>query len=249
VFSIIGNVLGWIALASLLTAYLLITFRELNLTSFFYQSLFFIDCFGFLVSAIATKNWLVALFNSLISVLSDYNDSIFIEIKINKQGAERPFLICQILKMSYDLGMETVEFNSLDNQKKKLIKAAEKTMKAAYAPYSNFSVGAAILTKKGKIITGSNVENASYGLTICAERTAIFKAISLGERSFKAIAIISSGNKIFGPCGACRQVFYEFFQVSGIDFLVIMTNLKKEKVILAKISELLPLGFGPESLQ
>ena len=144
--------------------------------------------------------------------------------------------------------MQTLEFENLNEKQKKLVKAAEEAMKTAYNPYSGFSVGAAILTKSGKIITGSNVENAAYGSTICAERAAVLRANVLGERDFEIMAIINSGNKISAPCGSCRQVLFEFSQVSGIDLLVIMTNLKKEKVILARISELLPLGFGPKDL-
>jgi len=144
--------------------------------------------------------------------------------------------------------MQEIEYRNLDEEEKKLVQAAERAMKTAYNPYSKFSVGAAILTESGKIITGSNVENAAYGSTICAERVAVFRANAIGERNFKKVAIITSGDKISGPCGACRQVLFEFSQISGLDFLVIMTNLKKDKVILAKISELLPLGFGPKDL-
>ena len=144
--------------------------------------------------------------------------------------------------------MQEIEYRNLDEEEKKLVQAAEKAMKTAYTPYSNFPVGAAILTESGKIITGSNVENVSYSLTICAERVAVFRANAIGERNFKKIAVVTSKKEISGPCGACRQVLFEFSQISGRDFLVIMTNLKKEKVVLAKISELLPFGFKPKDL-
>ena len=93
---------------------------------------------------------------------------------------------------------------------RELIELAKKAMQNAYAPYSKFKVGAAVLTKNGKVYTGCNVENSSYGLTMCAERVAVFKAVSEGEREFYKIAIVSSAGKKTFPCGACRQVLYEF---------------------------------------
>ena len=91
-----------------------------------------------------------------------------------------------------------------------LIKAAEKAMENSYSPYSNFKVGAAVLTGKGGIYTGCNIENASYGATNCAERTAVFKAVSEGEREFLKIAVVSSAGDLTFPCGICRQVLVEF---------------------------------------
>ncbi|MBI4712219.1 MAG: cytidine deaminase [Planctomycetes bacterium] len=91
-----------------------------------------------------------------------------------------------------------------------LIKAARESLKHAYAPYSRFRVGAAVLTEKGKIFQGCNIENASYGLTVCAERVAIFNAIASGERHFKVMAITTSGKSPAYPCGACLQVLAEF---------------------------------------
>ena len=93
---------------------------------------------------------------------------------------------------------------------KKLLKEAKLVLKNSYSPYSHFRVGAAVLTEDGKIFTGVNIENASYGLTICAERVAIFKAISNGHTSFTDLAIVSSTEKPTFPCGACRQVLSEF---------------------------------------
>lgn len=118
----------------------------------------------------------------------------------------------------------------------KLISLAKQAMKNAYAPYSKFRVGAAILTTSGKIYTGCNIENCSLGLTLCAERVALFKAISEGETNFKAIAIFASRNPAY-PCGACRQVLYEF----APELEVIVIENKKPKSY--KLNELLPKGF------
>lgn len=123
-----------------------------------------------------------------------------------------------------------------------LVKAARDAREKAHCPYSKFKVGAALLTDAGTIITGCNVENASYGLTNCAERTAIFKAVSEGEKNFKAIAIVLDG-PVGAPCGACRQVIREF----GEHIDVVMANLKNDVKIM-KLGELLPLSFGPEFL-
>ncbi len=120
---------------------------------------------------------------------------------------------------------------------RKLLDIAKKALKNAYAPYSNLRVGAALLTKQGKIFTGVNIENASYGLTICAERVAIFKAVSEGYRDFLAIAITSDRGKIV-PCGACRQVMAEFSK----DLKVILGD---ENVLeIHTLSELLPESFN-----
>ncbi|MEM3396683.1 MAG: cytidine deaminase [Thermoplasmata archaeon] len=117
----------------------------------------------------------------------------------------------------------------------RLLDFAKDAMANTYAPYSKFPVGAALLTADGMIYTGANVENASYGLTICAERVAITKAVSEGKRKFVAIAVV--GNVEVTPCGACRQFIYEF----GPDIDVIY--LKNRKVVVKKISELIPEGF------
>ena len=106
----------------------------------------------------------------------------------------------------------------------------------AYIPYSKFAVGAALLAKSGRIYTGANIENASYGLTICAERTAIVKAVSEGEREFEAIAIAADTKEPVLPCGVCLQVMAEFH----ID-RVILGNLTEEKEVL--LSDLLPHNF------
>ncbi len=123
-----------------------------------------------------------------------------------------------------------------------LLKEAIEASKNAYAPYSNFKVGAAILTKNGNIYRGCNVENASYGLTICAERTAVFNAVINGEKEFLKIAIYVDNEEIlFPPCGACRQVLYEFSPEMEV---IYFNKQKKERTIL---KNLLPAGFSLES--
>jgi cytidine deaminase len=122
---------------------------------------------------------------------------------------------------------------------KKLVRKAEQAKAKSYSPYSNFRVGSAIMTKEGKIYTGANIESASYSLTICAERTAIFNALLNKERKFKAIALTSDMNDFISPCGACRQVLYEH---CGGDIDVIMTN-KNLDTKTVKLKELLPFSF------
>ena len=126
----------------------------------------------------------------------------------------------------------------------KLIDKAIEARRYAYAPYSKFKVGAAVLTDKNNIYTGCNVENASYGGTICAERVAVCKAVSAGEKGIKAIAIVYDENDMAFPCGICRQFIFEF----GDDIAIISANLKGEFEI-KKISELLPNGFGGKNLE
>lgn len=122
---------------------------------------------------------------------------------------------------------------------KELYDKAVEAMKNSYSPYSNYKVGAAVLTKSGKIFTGCNVENASYGATICGERTAIVKAVSEGYKDFEAIAICGSDEGIPAfPCGICRQFIFEF----GSDIKIIVQDENKE-IKTYKISELLPKGF------
>jgi cytidine deaminase len=124
-----------------------------------------------------------------------------------------------------------------------LVRVAVEARRNAYAPYSGFAVGAALLAEDGRIFTGCNVENASYGLTVCAERVALFKAVSEGARRFLALAV-ACGEGACAPCGACRQVLYEF----APDLLVIMADGEGKSWCRAKLSELLPRGFGPKDL-
>ncbi|MBC7317834.1 cytidine deaminase [Candidatus Bipolaricaulota bacterium] len=124
-----------------------------------------------------------------------------------------------------------------------LVKQAVEARRMAYAPYSGFSVGAALLAKDGRIFTGCNVENASYGLTVCAERVALFKAVSEGAKEFVALAV-ACGEGPCSPCGACRQVLYEF----APHLLVIMADGSGKNWRTARLSELLPHSFGPRTL-
>lgn len=126
---------------------------------------------------------------------------------------------------------------------KELVEAAIRAKELAHAPYSKFRVGAALQAKDGTIITGCNIENSSYGLTICAERTAIFKAYSAGMREFTAIAVVSDDQEFTPPCGACRQVLYEL--AGNIDF--IMSDAKNRHKIV-KLKSLLPLAFTSNNL-
>ncbi len=119
----------------------------------------------------------------------------------------------------------------------KLIEKAIEAMNRAYAPYSNFKVGAALLTKSGRIFTGCNVENASFGLSICAERVAIFSAVAAGEVQFEKLVVVADTDSPVSPCGACRQVMSEFG-----DFEVLLVNTRKEAV-RTRVSELLPRAF------
>ncbi len=119
-----------------------------------------------------------------------------------------------------------------------LAQEAIKAKEHAYAPYSKFPVGAALLTNSGRLFTGSNVENSSYGLTICAEQSAISAAVSQGERDFAAIAVACNSDQYCSPCGACRQIIAEF----GLAIKVIMVNKNGDFQELT-ISELLPGSF------
>ena len=126
--------------------------------------------------------------------------------------------------------------------KNSLIQEAIEARKQAYTPYSTFKVGAAVLTANGQVFSGCNIENASYGLTNCAERTAIFKAVSEGESKVEAVAIVADTEGPVSPCGACRQVIAEF---SDHDTKVYLSNLKGD-VLETSIVELLP-GFFKSS--
>ncbi|WP_297634668.1 cytidine deaminase [uncultured Clostridium sp.] len=129
--------------------------------------------------------------------------------------------------------------------KEKLIKEAIKARENAYCPYSNFKVGAAVLFEDGEIYTGCNIENASYGGTMCAERTAIFNAVSKGNRILKAIALIGDVNSYTYPCGMCRQVISEFAEDENIEIYII----KNEKDYLTKtFGELMPGSFTRKDL-
>lgn len=131
----------------------------------------------------------------------------------------------------------------------KLIDTAIEQLKFSYTPYSNFKVGAALLTKSGKIYTGCNIENASYTPTNCAERTAFFKAVSEGVRDFQAICIVGGKDgkltEYTAPCGVCRQVMMEFCNPKTFQIIL---AVDKERYEIYTLEELMPLGFGPLNL-
>lgn len=122
----------------------------------------------------------------------------------------------------------------------RLVAAAVDARRNAYAPYSGFPVGAALLARDGRLFTGCNVENASYGLTVCAERVALFKAVSEGVREFEAIAV-ACGDAPCSPCGACRQALNEF----APNLKVILADGEGRRWEVVPLSDLLPRGFGP----
>ncbi len=129
-----------------------------------------------------------------------------------------------------------------EDMRRQLVAAALRARERAYVPYSGYPVGAALLTDTGAVYTGCNIEIASYGATVCGERTAAFKAVSEGERVFRAIAIVTSNGA--APCGICRQVLYEF----GPAMTVILATPDGEITWEGLLSDLLPLGFGPHEL-
>ncbi len=137
-----------------------------------------------------------------------------------------------------------------ENQIKKLVQSAIDQLKYAYAPYSNFKVAAALLGKNGKVYLGSNIENAAYTPSNCAERTAFFKAVSEGVTEFDAIAIVGGKNGILtdftAPCGVCRQVMAEFCNPEEFQ-IILALNPENYQIFLLK--ELLPMGFGPRNLK
>ncbi len=129
-----------------------------------------------------------------------------------------------------------------DQERQQLIQIANEARKNAYVPYSRYRVGAALRSKSGRIFTGVNVENAAYTVGICGERTAIFKAVSEGEREFDAIAVVTDNGG--SPCGACRQVLAEF----GLDTIVLLADGQGRLHREMTLSELLPEAFTPQHL-
>ncbi len=125
----------------------------------------------------------------------------------------------------------------------RVIKAANSARKNAYAPYSNFTVGAGLLTREGNIYQGSNIENASYGLTVCAERVAVFKAVSRGDDELLSLAVITGEDYYVTPCGACLQVLKEFSDDMEI---ILVKNMEEYK--LKTLKELLPEAFDGKTI-
>jgi len=130
-----------------------------------------------------------------------------------------------------------------DKLKDDLVQTAVKIRQNAYAPYSNYFVGAALLTSSGKVYSGVNVENAVYSATVCAERVAIFKAVSEGAREFQAVAVATENGG--SPCGSCRQVLAEF----GLDTIVLIADRDGNLVQETTVGDLLPIAFTPKDLE
>lgn len=153
----------------------------------------------------------------------------------NREKAHR---YVSTVKRSYAEGLEGIvaDYDAL-------IAVAKQARENAHAQFSNFRVGAALRAASGKIYGGCNIENATYGLTVCAERVAIFKAISEGERKFDAIAVVTDMDALTPPCGACRQLIWEFCG----DVPVVMSNLK-DKIEVAHMRELFPKPFDSSNL-
>ena len=126
-----------------------------------------------------------------------------------------------------------------------LLDKAQEARDHSYAPYSKYNVGAALLTADGQIYQGCNIENAGYTSTVCAERTAFFKAVYDGHRAFRAIAVIATGEELGFPCGVCRQVMAEF---CDRDFIIVTANRDRTKVDVSDFETLLPHSFGPKDL-
>ena len=126
-----------------------------------------------------------------------------------------------------------------------LLDKAREARDRAYAPYSKYAVGAALLTADGQIYQGCNIENAGFTPTVCAERTAFFKAVYDGHRAFRAIAVIATGEELGFPCGVCRQVMAEF---CDRDFIIVTANRDRTKVDVSDFETLLPHSFGPKDL-
>ncbi len=124
-----------------------------------------------------------------------------------------------------------------------LMRLARQARRRAFAPFSRFKVGAALRTRSGEVVTGCNVENASYGLTLCAERVAVFKAVSEGIRGFEAIAVVADSRRLTPPCGPCRQILWEFCG----DITVHMADLHGRTRTM-RLSELLPFPFDRSNL-
>ncbi|XP_053672468.1 cytidine deaminase-like [Anopheles nili] len=139
-------------------------------------------------------------------------------------------------------GRTIVEYSSLDESVKELLEAAIKVRDNAYCPYSNFPVGAALRTTSGEIVTGCNVENGAFGPTVCAERTAVCKAISEGHREFTAVAVAAYQEAEFtAPCGTCRQTLSEF---STKDIPIYLVKPSPVRVLVTSLFKLLPLAFS-----
>jgi cytidine deaminase len=150
-------------------------------------------------------------------------------------------------KLAKEPAFEVVPLRKLTEKQRELVQCARNALGTAYAPYTRLPVGAALRTSKGKIITASNFETAgNIGVKNCAERIAVFKANSEGERDFEALAVVTE--KGISPCGTCRQVLYEVSEISGKDIEVILSTTDGSRNIITSVRELLPLAYGPREL-
>lgn len=150
-------------------------------------------------------------------------------------------LLVSLFSFSVFGAFEHPTWEQLTKEQKELVEQAIVARKNAYAPYSNYHVGVALKTAAGQVFTGANVENASYGLTICAERTAVFKAVSEGQANIKMLALVTRDGGM--PCGGCRQVINEF----NPNAQIIVTDVNRRKIMVSTLKDLLPVGFGPQS--
>eukprot|EP01006_Ploeotia_vitrea_P022160 TRINITY_DN54574_c0_g1_i1.p1 TRINITY_DN54574_c0_g1~~TRINITY_DN54574_c0_g1_i1.p1 ORF type:complete len:240 (+),score=40.60 TRINITY_DN54574_c0_g1_i1:36-755(+) len=171
---------------------------------------------------------------------------------------EKPENALQFALTKLNAAPQAVPFDTIPLEYQKLVRKAREAAAAAYCPYSDFCVGAALLSVDGQIITGANYENAAHGSTICAERSAMLRANAEGVRKFKAVVCYGHSKNaehtdemdenVVAPCGACRQCLNEAAVLSQIDMDVIMTTAKLNKVTICKLSNMLPKSFGPDDL-
>lgn len=155
----------------------------------------------------------------------------------------------------YPTSARSVSYDQLTEEDRELLQRALAATTRAYAPYSRFGVGAAARTRSGAIYAGANMENASYGLTLCAETSALLQSVAAGDFEIEAIAVVGgplNGSKVatrpVTPCGRCRQLILEAAQVANTDVRVISANADLSRISVHRISELLPEGFGPHDL-
>lgn len=151
--------------------------------------------------------------------------------------------------------IQTKKFEDLDESERHLVVSARDASMYAYSPYSGFAVGAAVLTKSGKVFTGANLENASYGVGMCAEVDAITKSNSAPDYNIEAIAVVGhkfsepqDASQVVTPCGRCRQLIFEASQIAKTDIKVLSCSGDLKHIRAARISELLPEAFGPKNL-
>ena len=144
---------------------------------------------------------------------------------------------------------------ALTEEQTRALDAAEAVLERSYSPYSRFAVGACLVADDGELVAGTNVENAAYGSTICAERSALVRANAEGRRAFRGMAIIGrrgerpAHTRVTGPCGACRQMLFEFAELGGNDPWIVLSTPGRELVEVTSVRALLPFGFGPANLE